>query len=112
MKTSPFLEYVMYDVFEESESITYRAMMGGFTLYSKGRVFAIVDKDFLYLKGSGETEDWYLAHGSEKFWYMRDGKKAYMNYFRVPDEILEKRDEFREWVDVALSVATLPKKKK
>ena len=111
MKTIPFLEYVLYDVFGESEAVTARAMMGGFTLYKEGKVFAIVEDEKVYLKGDTKTEAWYLEHKAKKFWYMREGKKQYMNYFLVPEDILENREEFATWVDVALSVATLPKKK-
>ena len=112
MKITPFLEYVLYDVFGDSEAITYRAMMGGYTLYKDGKVFAIADNEKLYFKGSKDTESWYLKHGAEKFWYMKEGKKQYMNYFLMPSETLENREEFSEWFEMAMSVATLPKKKK
>ena len=112
MKTTPFLEYIVYDVFGESEAITYRAMMGGYTLYKDGKVFAIVDDEKLYFKGSKDTESWYLEHGAKKFWYMKEGKIQYMNYFLMPNEIFENREEFALWFEIALSVATLPKKKK
>ncbi len=106
------MEYVVYDVFGEGEGITYRAMMGGYTLYKDGKVFAIIDDEKLYFKGSSNTEGWYLEHGAKKFWYMKEGKKQYMNYFLMPSDVLENKDEFSEWFDMALSVATLPKKKK
>ena len=110
MKITPFLEYVLYDAFGESEAITYRAMMGGYTLYKDGKVFAIVGNEKLYFKGSNDTESWYLKHGAEKFWYMKEEKIQYMNYFLIPNETLDSREEFALWFEMALSVATLPKK--
>lgn len=112
MKTTPFLEYVVYDIFGESEPITFRAMMGAHVLYYDGKTFAIVDGEKLYFKGDKITEQWYMEHGAKKFWYMKEGKKQYMNYFLVTAETLENHDVFLEWFGVALSVAVLPKKKK
>jgi TfoX/Sxy family transcriptional regulator of competence genes len=110
MKSSPFLDYVRYDVLSESLNITVRAMMGGYVLYSDGKVFAIVDDDTLWFKGSRSTEDWYLERGSKKFSYSKTDKKTKkkktqsMNYFLVPEKILEDREALDEWVGVALSV--------
>ena len=111
MKTTPFLDYLLGDVFEESLHISARAMMGGYTLYSDGKVFAIVSEETLWFKGSNETAEWYLSRGSKKFSYTKEGKEQGMNYFLVPEEIIESRSSLQEWLDVALSVATLPKKK-
>lgn len=111
MKTTPFLEYILYDVFDEWDTVTARAMMGGHILYMEGKVFAIVDTDTLWLKGSKDLENWYLSRGSKKFSYIKEGKERGMNYFLVPEEILENKEHLQEWVDTALSVATVPKKK-
>ena len=111
MKTTPFLEHICYDLFEERDNVTTRAMMGGFTLYKDGKVFAIVDDEKLYLKGDKDTEDWYMKNGAKKFWYMREGKKQHMNYFLVPNDVFEDREVFNEWFDIALTVENKPKKK-
>lgn len=80
-------------------------MMGGYTLYADGKVFAIVSDDQLWFKGSNELAEWYLSRGSKKFSYIREGKEQGMNYFLVPELIIENRDTLDEWIDVALSVA-------
>ena len=41
MKTTPFLEYILYDIFGENEPITARAMMGAHILYYEGKAFAV-----------------------------------------------------------------------
>lgn len=110
MKTTPFLEYILYDIFGESEPITSRAMMGAHILYYEGKAFAIVEKEELYLKGSKELVSWYLERGGKQFTYTKEGKDAHLYYFLVPPEIYEERKSLDEWVDVALSVAKLPKK--
>ena len=111
MKTTLFLEYIMYDVLDESLHVTARAMMGGYILYSEGKVFAIVDEYELWFKGSKDIESWYLSRGSKKFSYEKEGKKQEMNYFLVPERVIEDKKELDLWLDQALSVATLPKKK-
>lgn len=109
MKTSPFLEYLLGDIFDESLHVTARAMMGGYVLYSDGKVFAIAEDDELWFKGSGDVAEWYLSQGSKKFSYLKEGKSQEMNFFLVPEEVVEDREKLKEWLDVALSVATLPK---
>ncbi len=112
MKSNPFIEYLLGDIFDESLGITVRPMMGGYTLYSHGRVFAIAENDELWFKGSNELAEWYLARGSKKFSYTKEGKLQGMNYFLVPEDVIESREQLKEWLDVALSVATLPKLKR
>lgn len=111
IKTTPFLEYIVYDIFGEGEPITFRAMMGAHVLYYEGKAFAIVEKEELYFKGSKELTDWYLVRGSKIFGYQKEGKEVHLYYFLVPPEIYESKATRDEWLDVALSVAKLPKKK-
>lgn len=112
MKMTPFLEYVVYDIFGEDISVTFRAMMGSYILYYEGRVFAIVSGEELYFKGSEEIMDWYLAQGSLQFMCMRREEESYLNYFSVPPEVYENRELLTEWLYMALSVTKPPKKKK
>ena len=112
MKVDPFLEYLLGDVFDEPLGVTARAMMGGKVLYSNGKVFAIAEDDTLWLKGTDACAEWYLSRGSKKFSYLKKGKLQEMHFFLVPESVLENREFFQEWLDVALSVATLPKNKR
>lgn len=111
MKHSPFLEYILYDIFGEQEPVTARAMMGAHVLYYEGKTFAIVEGDELYFKGSKELSSWYLERGSKIFSYQKEGKDTNLYYFLVPPEIYETKEKREEWLDIALSVATLPKRK-
>jgi DNA transformation protein and related proteins len=112
MKSNAFLEYLLGDIFDESLRVTARAMMGAHVLYSEGKVFAIAEDDELWFKGSDTLASWYLTRGSKKFSYTKEGKSQEMNFFLVPEEVIENRQALDEWLDVALSVAKLPKKKK
>lgn len=112
MKMTPFLEYVLYDIFGESEPITARSMMGAHILYYEGKAFAIVEQEELYLKGSKELASWYINRGSRQFTYIKEGKDAHLYYFLVPPDVYENKNIFNDWLDVALSVAKKPNKKK
>lgn len=103
-KMDPFLEYVLYDLFGESEPITWRAMMGAYMLYYEGKPFAIVEREELYFKGSKETKDWYLERGSKQFTYKKKGQDAHLYYFFAPEEVCEDREALREWSNVARSL--------
>jgi TfoX/Sxy family transcriptional regulator of competence genes len=111
MKSNPFLDYILYDIFGENEPITARSMMGAYILYYEGKAFAIVENDELYFKGSKELKDWYITRRSKQFTYTKEGKDAHLYYFLVPPEVYEHRESREEWLDVALSVARLPKKR-
>lgn len=105
MKTTPFLEYVLYDLFGESEPITWRHTMGAYMLYYEGKPFAIVENDELYFKGSKETKGWYLERGGKQFTYKKKGEDVYLYYFSVPEDVCEDRDIFAEWKETALAVS-------
>ena len=109
MKTTPFLEYILYDIFGEASPVTARAMMGAHVLYYEGKAFAIVEDEELYFKGSKELTSWYLERGSRQFTYTKEGKDAHLYYFLVPSEVYEEKTSRDEWLDVALSVAKPPK---
>ena len=110
VKSTPFLDYILYDIFGESEPITVRAMMGSHVLYYEGKTFAIVEGDGLWFKGSKELTSWYIERGSKIFGYQKEGKEAHLYYFLVPAEVYEDKETRDEWMDVALSVAKQPKK--
>ena len=100
---TPFLEYVLYDIFGECEPITWRAMMGSYVLYYEGKPFAFLDKEELYMKGSRQTKEWYLERGSKQFSYVKKGEIAYLYYFSVPEEVYENRDALEVWMGTALN---------
>ena len=103
MKTTPFLDYVLYDVFASFGPVTFRPMMGGYVLYFEGTIFALVEGEELYFKGSKILASWYEERGSKRFTYTKEGKDAYLYYFLVPVSIYEDREKIGEWMDIALT---------
>ena len=111
MKMTPFLEYIVYDIFD-NEPVTWRSMMGAYVLYYEERAFAIISDDELYFKGSEDLASWYFFRGSKQFSYMRNGEETYLSYFSVPAEAYEDKTFLQEWLGVALSATKPPKPRK
>jgi len=74
-------------------------------VYKDGKIFAIIAEGGLYFKADEKTADFFRERGSRRFTYTKkNGKKFAMNYWFVSEEVLENREAFAEWVDVAFSV--------
>jgi DNA transformation protein len=118
MKMTPFLMFVMYDVLPESLNTEAKAMMGGYVLKSEGKTFAIVEDELLWLKGNEEVKEWYESRGAKQFSYLKlapgggERKVQKMHFYSVPEEVLEDKEQIDEWLDMAMSVATEPKRVK
>ena len=81
------------------ERVTSRSMFGGWGLYKDGKIFGIIADGVVYLKVLEPHRVAFEKLGSQPFRYSRkDGKVATMGYWSVPDEVLEDREIFREWV--------------
>lgn len=96
-----FLTFVK-DALGTRYSLTARAMFGGYGLYHNNSIMGIIIEDVLYLKANAETAPWFRMRHSEPFTYERKGKKIAMSYWKVPEEVLENKIEFEEWVECAL----------
>jgi DNA transformation protein and related proteins len=105
-KTSGFLEYVLGDLLNETPGITSRAMFGGWSLYRDGVIFGMIDDDRLYFKAGEENLKDFQEMGSKPFTYqMKNGKSGTMNYYEVPEEIMENRELLSAWVEKAMQVS-------
>lgn len=111
-KSNPFHEYVMNEVFYELDGVTSRPMFGGFGIYKDGIFFALIDQDNLYFKVDETTRKDFENAGSKQFTYpMKDRKLSRLNYWELPESIIEDREELEKWVEKSVKVATNSKKK-
>jgi len=92
-------------------SVTSRAMFGGFTIYSKGVAFAIIDNDRLYFKTNDTNRADYTAAGMQPWDPYGDGRVSFSNY-ELPEAIFENADELALWAAKAIAVARSKKKAK
>jgi DNA transformation protein len=102
-----FLFYVV-DQLAAFGKVATRRMFGGVGLYADNRFFALIDDDMLYFKVDGSNRPDYLTRGSEPFRPMKNKPDApSLNYFRVPDEVLEEPEELKLWARKSVSIASV-----
>lgn len=100
-----FHDYVVYDILGDIPGITSRAMFGGYGIYRNGKIFAIIVGGELYFKAGENTVTDFKKLGSRQFAYKKkDGKKYKMNYWLLPEEIMEDRERLELWIDSACRV--------
>jgi DNA transformation protein len=102
-RNNEFHEYVMNDVLADIPGITSRAMFGGWGIYRRGKIFAIIVEGELYFKVGDSNRAQYESRGSRPFQYTNKGKIYTMSYWLLPEEIMENREELYEWIEKAAS---------
>lgn len=79
-----------------------RAMFGGHGLYQADRFFGILFGGRLYFKVDKLSRRSYIERDSEPFTYQRAGRTMTMDYYEVPSDVLETRDELVAWAERAI----------
>ncbi|MDD9909384.1 MAG: TfoX/Sxy family protein [Ahrensia sp.] len=86
--------------------VTLRKMFGGTGIFYRGLNFAAVMDGVLRLKADESTFAEFEAEGMEPWTYTRkDGTAQIMNYWQVPDRLLDEPQEFALWAERAFDVA-------
>jgi len=73
------------ELFKDVPDFRYRAMFGGYGLYTGDRIFALVDDGDVYLKGDEVSSPMYEEDGGEQFSYMSKNGLMTMKYWRFAD---------------------------
>jgi DNA transformation protein len=90
--------------------VTDRAMFGGVGLYSEGLFFALMDNDKLYFKVDDSNRPDYEALAMGPFYPFGD-ESMVMQYYEVPEEVLDEPQTLREWIGNSVAVARAKKQK-
>lgn len=90
--------------------VTTRPMFGGLTFFSEGRAFALVAEETLYFKVDDSNRPDFVAAGMGPFLPFGDPAKP-MQYYQLPEEVLEDTDQLAEWMAKAIAVAARAKPK-
>ncbi len=100
-------EYVEYlkEVFSEFGLIQPRRMFGGYGIFHKGLMFALVADDALYLIADETISQHFTERDLEQFSYEKKGKSFKMSYFMAPEEIFDDSDEAKVWADRSYAAA-------
>ena len=92
-------------------TVRAKRMFGGVGLYADELFFALIDDDVLYLKVDDETRPDFEARGLRPFQPFGEGT-ATMQYYQLPEDLLEDPDALRPWAEAAVAVARRAKRKK
>jgi len=82
-----------------------RAMFGGHGLYQADRFFGILMEGRLYFKVDAGSRAAFVERGMGPFTYEKARRTLAMNYFEVPPDVLENREELLAWANRAIQVA-------
>lgn len=100
-KRNSYLEFVRERLAPLGE-ITARPMMGGYTLYCDGVVFAIIAREVLHLKADDGNRAEFERVGSRPFQPFPD-RPGTMGYYPPPAGFFEDDEEMRRWASGAIA---------
>ena len=95
-----YREYVMGRL-ERVGQVTARNMFGGVGIYFEGLFCALIAENVLYFKVDDANRLDYEVEGMGPF---RSGGQT-MQFYEVPEEVLDDDEKLRLWADKALDVA-------
>ena len=99
-----FVEYLL-ELLEPFGPVKAKAMFGGFGIYRRDLMFALVADDTLYLKADQKSRSEFESRGLSPFVYKMKGKEFSMSYYKAPDEALEDPEEMAQWAKKAYEAA-------
>ncbi|HEX2249577.1 MAG TPA: TfoX/Sxy family protein [Gemmatimonadales bacterium] len=110
MSVSPsFKTFVLEQLARCARDIRARSMFGGVGIYGGDVFFALIADDTLYFKVDDSNRGDFETVGMGPFRPYGEGGEV-MQYYRVPDDLLEDADALRPWVEKAVNVARRAKR--
>jgi DNA transformation protein len=93
-------------LFAEFGAVQIRRMFGGAGIYADAVMFGLVSDGLIYLKADADTVPAFERENCAPFEYAtKDGKRAVMSYWRLPDRLYDDPTELAQWAVQALAVA-------
>jgi DNA transformation protein len=112
MAVSPsFRTFVVDQLSRVVPGVRARAMFGGVGIYAGELFFALIDGDVLYFKVDDSNRRDFETRGMGPFQPYGEGGEV-MQYYQIPDDVLEDLETLRVWVDRAIAVARAKKRAK
>jgi DNA transformation protein len=102
--TPSFRSFVLEQLARAIPDVHGRAMFGGVGIYSGGLFFALIAEDTLYFKVDETTRPDYETRGMGPFRPLGPAGEV-MQYYAVPEDLLEDPQCLRAWAERALAVA-------
>ena len=93
--------------------VSARGMFGGTGIFYDILMFALIIDDRLYFKADERNRPDYEDEGMEPFTYVsRNGRRAVMSYWEVPERLFDEPEEMRLWGEKAVAAAIAAARKK
>ena len=103
--------FVLDQLGRATERVRMTRMFGGAGVYAGELFFALVSSDVLYFKVDDTNRPDFEARGMRPFRPFGEGGEV-MQYYQVPEDLLEDPEELKPWVEKAILAAVRKKKKK
>ena len=105
-----FRTFVLEQLGRHTQGVRGRSMFGGIGIYSGELFFALIADDALYFKVDDANRQDFETRDMGPFRpYGEDGEV--MQYYRVPEDLLEDPDELCAWAEKAIDVARRAKRR-
>lgn len=105
MSVSPsFRGFALEQLARTTPGIRARGMFGGVGIYAAELFFALLDDDTMYFKVDDTTRAQFEDRGMAPFRPTGEGGEV-MQYYEVPEDVLEDPEALRPWVEAAIEVA-------
>jgi DNA transformation protein and related proteins len=102
--TPSFRSFILEQLGRSVQGIRARSMFGGVGIYGGELFFGLIDDDVLYFKVDDSTRPDFESLGMDPFRpFGEDGEV--MQYYRVPDDLLEDAEALGQWAGKALMAA-------
>ena len=106
-----FRQFVLEQLQRTLPAIRSRSMFGGVGIYSNDFFFALIDDESLYFKVDDSNRGDFEVRGMGPFRPFGEGGET-MQYYQVPEDLLDDPDALRPWAEKAVAVARNARKKK
>lgn len=77
-------------------------MFSGYGIYFHGKIFAFYTEESIFFKTHSHNKKEFIDAGGIPFSYQKQGKNQEISYYKLPEEILEEREELGSWIQKSL----------
>lgn len=103
-KDKTYHDFIVYDLMSRLFEVSSKPMMSGWCIYSSKIPFASIIGNQLYIKAQGKLAQKLKLLNWTRFSYAKtNGQTVKMNYWHVPDELLDDQDLLNEIFIEAIS---------
>jgi len=102
--TPSFRSFILEQLGRTVQGIRARSMFGGVGIYGGELFFGLIDDDVVYFKVDDSTRPDYESRGMDPFRPFGEEGEV-MQYYRVPDDLLEDAEALGQWAEQAIMVA-------